>query len=251
MTAETVSLSLDDSGAAWIRVNRPERHNAMTAAMYEALLECIAAARADARVRCVLLQGEGGKSFISGTDISHFKDFTHGKQGNEYEAFVERVIDAVERISVPTIAVIDGWAVGGGLALATACDFRICTPKSRFGAPIAKTLSNTLSSRNMARLAAALGVPRVKRMLLLADYLGAEDMLNCGFVQSIASAETLIDESRQLADKLMALSGTTQAAVKESLRRIVVDNDLHDVDLVESVYGSAAFRSGVAAFIKS
>ncbi|QIL79895.1 enoyl-CoA hydratase [Diaphorobacter sp. HDW4A] len=251
MTAETLTMTVDDSGAAWIRVSRPERHNAMTAAMYEALLECIAAAQADARVRCVLLQGEGGKSFISGTDISHFKDFANGKQGIEYEAFVERVIDAIERISVPTIAVIDGWAVGGGLALATACDFRICTPKSRFGAPIAKTLSNTLSSANMARLAAALGIPRVKRMLLLADYLSADEMLNCGFVQCIASAESLIDESQQLADKLMALSGTTQAAVKESLRRIVVDNDLHDDDLVESVYGSAAFRSGVAAFIKS
>ena len=251
MTAETVSLNVDASGAAWIRVNRPERHNAMTAAMYEALLECIASAQADERVRCVLLQGEGGKSFISGTDISHFKDFTDGKQGIEYEAFVERVIDAVERIRVPTIAVIDGWAVGVGLALATACDFRICTPKSRFGAPIAKTLSNTLSSRNMARMAAALGIPRVKRMLLLADYLSADEALNCGFVQSIVSAETLIDESQQLADKLMALSGTTQAAVKESLRRIVVDNDLHDDDLVESVYGSAAFRAGVAGFIKS
>ena len=95
MTAETVSLNVDASGAAWIRVNRPERHNAMTAAMYEALLECIASAQADERVRCVLLQGEGGKSFISGTDISHFKDFTDGKQGIEYEAFVERVIDAV------------------------------------------------------------------------------------------------------------------------------------------------------------
>ncbi len=195
--------------------------------------------------------GEGGKSFISGTDISHFKDFTEGKQGIEYEAFVERVIDAVERIDVPTIAVIDGWAVGGGLALATACDFRICTPTSRFGAPIAKTLSNTLSSKNMARMAAALGIPRVKRMLLLADYLSADEMLNCGYVHAISNADALIDTSRQLADRLMALSGTTQAAVKESLRRIVVEHSLQDDDLVKSVYGSAAFRAGVAGFIKS
>ena len=150
-----------------------------------------------------------------------------------------------------TVAVVDGWCVGGGLALATACDFRLCSAGSRFGAPIAKTLSNTLSSRNIARLVAALGVPRVKRMLLLADYLSADEALNCGFVQSIVSAETLIGESQQLAGKLMALSGTTQAAVKESLRRIVVDIDLHDDDLVESVYGSAAFRAGVAGFIKN
>ena len=248
---EWVTCTVHTTGAAEIVIDRRERHNAMTASMYEALLAHIAACRANRTVRGVLLRGAGGKSFVSGTDIAHFQDFRDGHDGLAYETFVERVIDAVERIRVPTIAVIDGWAVGGGLALATACDFRICTPKSRFGAPIAKTLSNTLSSRNMARMAAALGIPRVKRMLLLADYLSADEALNCGFVQSIVSAETLIGESQQLADRLMALSGTTQAAVKESLRRIVVDNDLHDEDLVESVYGSVAFRAGVAGFIKS
>src|SRR3546814_2752627 len=96
----------------------------------------------------------------------------------DYEAFVERVIDAVERIAVPTSDAIDGWAVGGGLALATACDFRVCSNTSRFGAPIAKTLSNTLSSKNLARLTAAFGVPRVKKMLLLADYVSADDALS-------------------------------------------------------------------------
>ena len=248
---DVVSLTIDSSGIAWIRVNRPDRHNAMTVAMYESLLDCIANAQADASVRCVLLKGEGGKSFISGTDISHFKDFTHGSQGIEYEAFVERVIDMVERIDVPTIAVIDGWAVGGGLALATACDFRICSDKSRFGAPIAKTLSNTLSSKNLARLVSALGVPRVKRMLLLADYLSAQDMLQCGYAHAISAPGQLEQDALQLAQRLVALSGTTQAAVKESLRRIAVDDDLNDDDLIESVYGSEAFRRGVAAFIKN
>jgi enoyl-CoA hydratase/carnithine racemase len=162
---------------------------------------------------------------------------------------VERVIDAVERIAVPTIAVIDGWAVGGGLALATACDFRLCSTGSRFGAPIAKTLSNTLSSRNIARLVASLGVPRVKRMLLLADYLSAEQAQACGFVHAAAPADRLEPQARELAAQLMALSGTTQAAVKESLRRIVVEQRLDDEDLVASVYGSAEFRAGVARFM--
>ncbi|WP_313297483.1 enoyl-CoA hydratase [Diaphorobacter sp.] len=249
-TADTVTLTLHDSGRAEITVDRPERHNAMTAEMYEALLAHIERVAFTPSVRCVSLRGAGGKSFISGTDITHFKDFTQGRQGLDYEAFVERVIDAVERISVPTIAVIDGWAVGGGLALAAACDFRICTPASRFGAPIAKTLSNTLSARNMVRLVAALGVPRVKRMLMLADYLSAEDMLHNGFVHAVVEQGALAQTASALAERLMALSGTTQAAVKESLRRSVVEQRLEDDDLVESVYGSAAFRSGVAAFIK-
>ncbi len=163
--SELVSLSVDGSGAAEIVIDRPERHNAMTLDMYESLLALVAQCEANSDVRCILLRGAGGRSFISGTDIGYFTDFRDGRDGVAYEAFVERVIGTVERIAKPTIAVIDGWAVGGGLALATACDFRICSDASRFGAPIAKTLSNTLSSRNIARLQAALGTPRVKDAL--------------------------------------------------------------------------------------
>lgn len=249
MTAlEPVRLSVHASGTAEILIDRPERHNAMTRAMYDALLACIAACGRDPAVRSVLFKGAGGKSFISGTDIGHFKDFADGREGIAYEAFVERVVDAVERIAAPTVAVIDGWAVGGGLALATACDFRVCSEGSRFGAPIARTLSNTLSSRNIARLVAALGVPRVKRMLLLAEYLTAQEALACGYVQAVCGQDALQATAHALADRLMGLSPVTHKAVKESIRRIVVEQRLDDEDLVDEVYGSQAFRDGVAAF---
>src|SRR3546814_6154770 len=155
---KNVELIMHPTGVAEIIVDRPERHNAMTLPMYEDVLALIEQSTTTLGAGCILFRGTGGKSFISGTDISYFQDFTSGKQGLDYEAFVERVIDAVERIAVPTIAAIDGWAVGGGLALATACDFRVCSNTSRFGAPNAKTLSNTLSSKNLARMTAAFGV---------------------------------------------------------------------------------------------
>ncbi|CAB3796292.1 Short-chain-enoyl-CoA hydratase [Paraburkholderia ultramafica] len=246
--SEPVTLTVHPSGEAEIVIDRPERHNAMTLAMYESLLALIAQCERDSRVRCILFRGAGGKSFISGTDIAYFKDFRDGSDGVAYEAFVERVIDTVERIALPTVAVIDGWAVGGGLALATACDFRLCSDASRFGAPIAKTLSNTLSSRNIARLQAALGVPRVKKMLLLADYLSAAEMLECGYVHDICPQDTLREAAHALAQRLIALSPVTQKAVKESLRRIVVEQRLDDEDLIEEVYGSARFRDAVIAF---
>jgi enoyl-CoA hydratase/carnithine racemase len=245
---EPVTLTLHASGAAEIVIDRPERHNAMTLDMYESLLALIAQCERNSGVRCILFRGAGGKSFIAGTDIAYFKDFRDGRDGVAYEAFVERVIDTVERIAVPTVAVIDGWAVGGGLALATACDFRLCSDASRFGAPIAKTLSNTLSSRNIARLQAALGVPRVKKMLLLADYLSAAEMLDCGYVHDVCSPDALQDAAHTLAQRLIALSPVTQKAVKESLRRIVVEQRLDDEDLIDEVYGSARFREAVIAF---
>jgi enoyl-CoA hydratase/carnithine racemase len=246
--SELVSVSVDPSGAAEILIDRPERHNAMTLAMYESLLALVAQCEADSSVRCILLRGAGGRSFISGTDIGYFTGFRDGRDGVAYEAFVERVIGTVERIAKPTIAVIDGWAVGGGLALATACDFRVCSDASRFGAPIAKTLSNTLSSRNIARLQAALGTPRVKKMLLLADYLTADEALACGYVYQVCAPGLLQEAAHTLAQRLMALSPVTQKAVKESLRRIVVEQRLDDDDLIEEVYGSTGFKEAVRAF---
>jgi enoyl-CoA hydratase/carnithine racemase len=243
-----VKLAIHPTGVAEIVIDRPERHNAMTLEMYDAMLGLIEQCAQEATVRCILFRGAGGKSFISGTDISYFKDFREGKEGLEYEAFVERVIDAVERIAVPTVAIIDGWAVGGGLALATACDFRVCSDRSRFGAPIAKTLSNTLSSRNIARLQAALGVPRVKKMLMLAEYLTADEALACGYVYTVCGQEDLDMAAQELAQKLMGLSQVTQQAVKESLRRILVEQRFDDDDLIETVYGSRAFHDGVASF---
>jgi enoyl-CoA hydratase/carnithine racemase len=246
--SDLVKLTLHPSGAAEIVIDRPERHNAMTLDMYESLLASIGECEHNRDVRCLLFRGAGGKSFISGTDIAYFKNFRDGRDGVAYEAFVERVIDTVERIAIPTIAVIDGWAVGGGLALATACDFRLCTDASRFGAPIAKTLSNTLSSRNIARLQAALGVPRVKKMLLLADYLTAQEASACGFVYDVCPQDALQDAAHALAQRLIALSPVTQKAVKESVRRIVVEQRLDDEDLIEEVYGSARFKDAVIAF---
>jgi enoyl-CoA hydratase len=246
--SELVRLTAHPSGAAEIVIDRPERHNAMTLDMYESLLALIGQCEQNSGVRCILFRGAGGKSFISGTDIAYFKDFRNGCDGVAYEAFVERVIDTVERIAIPTIAVIDGWAVGGGLALATACDFRLCSDGSRFGAPIAKTLSNTLSSRNIARLQTALGVPRVKKMLLLADYLTAHEALACGYVHEVCGQPALQEAAHTLAQRLMARSPVTQKAVKESLRRIVVEQRLDDEDLIEEVYGSASFKDAVAAF---
>ncbi|SDR51522.1 enoyl-CoA hydratase [Paraburkholderia tuberum] len=247
-TSEKVRLERLTESVAQIVIDRPERHNAMSIPMYETLLALIDQCRADETVGCIVLRGAGGKSFISGTDIDYFRDFTAGSQGVEYEALVEQVIDAVERIAVPTVAAIDGWAVGGGLAIATACDFRICAQGSRFGAPIAKTLSNTLSSRNLARLVAAFGVPRVKKMLLLSDFLSAAEAHACGYVYDVTAKEQVGHAACALAERLVALSPVTQHAVKESLRRIVIDQSLADEDLVEQVYGSQRFRDAVAAF---
>ena len=108
-----------------------------------------------------------------------------------YEARIDAGIAAVEALPMPTVAMVEGWAVGGGLAIATACDIRIATPSARFGVPIARTLGNCLSMANLARLVAAFGRPRVQRMLIGAEMLTAQEALGCGYLAQVVEADAI------------------------------------------------------------
>lgn len=138
--------------AAWITFNRPDAHNAMSFAMYEELFALCERADGDDEVRVVVLRGAGGRAFVAGTDISQFLEFSSAEDGLRYEASIDRVVGRVEAVRKPTIALVDGFAMGSGTVLAAACDLRICTPAARFGAPIARTVGNCLSMANYARL---------------------------------------------------------------------------------------------------
>ena len=134
---------------ALITFNRPQARNAMTFPMYEALYDRCEEADADDDVRVVVMRGAGGKAFVAGTDIAQFSRFS-AADGVAYEERIDRIVGRVELIAKPTVALVDGYAVGGGLAIAAACDLRICTPDARFGMPIARTLGNCLSIENLS-----------------------------------------------------------------------------------------------------
>ena len=153
-----------------ITFDRPAARNALTWAMYDELARACETIAADSEVRVAVLRGAGGKAFVAGTDIGQFRDFKSGEDGVDYERRIAKYLAAVEELPVPSLAVVEGWAIGGGLAIAAACDLRVATPGSRFGVPIARTLGNCLSIANYACLAAALGLGRTQRMLLLAYY---------------------------------------------------------------------------------
>ena len=138
--------------AAWVTFNRPDAHNAMTSDMYEQLFACCERADAEDDVRVLVLRGAGGKAFVAGTDIRQFLEFSSPEDGIEYERTIDRIVGRLERVRKPTIALVDGFAMGSGLALSAACDLRICTPAAVFGLPIARTVGNCLSMENHGRL---------------------------------------------------------------------------------------------------
>jgi enoyl-CoA hydratase/carnithine racemase len=241
-----VSVDWERRGpAAWVTFNRPEAHNAMTFEMYEALFSHCERADADDDVRVLVLRGAGDKAFVAGTDIRQFTQFSSPADGLRYEATIDRIVGRLETVRTPTIALVNGFAMGSGLALAAACDLRVCTPAARFGLPIARTVGNCLSMENYARLAALLGEARVKDIVFTARPVDAEEALAIGLAtEVVANAEERVQE---LCELLASHAAVTMRVTKEALRRLrtVPDGD----DLVLEAYGSEEFRERVRAFL--
>ena len=241
---------LRDGAVATILFDRPQARNAMTWRMYEGLATACAQVRSDAGVRVVVLRGVGGKAFIAGTDIAQFQEFTTAEQGVAYEAKMEGYLGALEALPMPTLAVVEGWAIGGGLAIAACCDLRIATAGSKFGVPIARTLGNCLSIANYARLVAALGLARAQRILLMAENLPADEALAAGFLMEVVDPAALDRRITEICERLEGNAPVTMRVTKEAMRRLrqagLPDGD----DLVRACYGSEDFRAGVKAFLE-
>src|SRR5258708_15951681 len=139
-------------GVAYVTFNRPQARNALTFAMYEHLAEICNQANDDRSIRAILITGAGDKAFAAGTDISQFRTFDKEQDALDYEARIDRVMNALERCRVPTIAAIHGACTGGGASIAACCDLRIGSQAMRYGLPVARTLRNCLSIASSSRL---------------------------------------------------------------------------------------------------
>ena len=239
-----------EGAVAHVTFDRPAARNAMTWDMYQELGALCERIAADAAVRVAVFRGAGGKAFVAGTDIAQFREFKGAEDGVKYERVMERHLSAVEELKVPTLAVIEGWAIGGGLAIATACDLRVATPGSRFGVPIARTLGNCLSVDNIALIAGAFGLARTKKMLLLAENLTAEEALTAGFLSEIVSHENLDGRVAEICARLAANAPITMRATKEAIRRLLHAGMPAGDDLIRECYGSKDFQIGVNAFVE-
>lgn len=235
---------------AHITFDHVTARNAMTVGMYQSLKSICEDLAKNPAVRVAIFRGAGGKSFVSGSDIAQFANFQNGDDGVRYEEGIDSYLAPLATLPIPTIAVIDGMAVGGGLAIASCCDFRLSTPGAKFGVPIAKTLGNCLSAGNIAWLVAHLDINIVKRMLLLAEMISAEELAKQGYVFAIHEQEHLSQEADKLAERLSKLAPITQKSSKLVLARLIKNNLPDCNDLISETYGSNDFKNGVAAFLK-
>ncbi|MFG2073422.1 enoyl-CoA hydratase/isomerase family protein [Nonomuraea maritima] len=229
--------------------NRPDRHNALTWAMWDGLHDACERADADPAIRLLALSGAGERAFVSGTDISQFTAFTDGADGVAYERRVQRVVDRLESVRVPTLAVVQGYCVGAGLILASACDLRLAVPEARFGAPIARTLGNCLSMNTYSLLVHHLGPARTLDMLLRARLYTGEEAHAAGYVAELCEPGELPVRQAEIEERLLGHSPLSMWAAKEAVRRLRTANLPNGDDLVTEVFGSTDFRTAVAAFL--
>ena len=162
---------------------------------------------------------------------------------------MEEILGRVDRLPCPTLAIVDGWCVGGGLAIAACCDLRVASDAASFGMPIARTLGNCLSIGNYARLVAELGIGRVKRMILAGTLITAAEAREAGFLSEVVARQDLDAAAGEWIRRLERNAPVTQRVTKEAIRRVIDSGALAGEDLVRECYGSDDFRRGVRAFL--
>lgn len=237
-------------GALEVSFNRPDKHNAFTDAMYAALVTLCARLREDEQVRAVVFTGEGGRAFAAGNDITSFLAFRDGDDGVTYEAKVREVLDAVASLPQVSVAAVDGICVGGGLAVANACDLRVAAASARFGFPIAHTLGNALSAGIVLRCVQVWGDPATREMLLTAGLLTAERGYGVGALAAVVPADELEAHVWALVERVVRAAPLTLRTTKEQLRDGAAgySAEVDDARLA-AAYGSRDFREGVRAFV--
>jgi enoyl-CoA hydratase len=238
-------------GIGRITFNRPKARNAFTFQMYERFLEICKGASADSSVKALLLSGVDESAFAAGTDISEFRKFSTSQDALDYEARINGLLDAFERIPIPTIAAIAGACTGGGTTIAACCDLRIGAANVRFGVPIARTLGNCLSMANYARLAALLGPARVKEIIFTGRLIDSGEARAIGLLSEVlpdyASLQSRADE---LAHTVASRAPLTLRVTKEALLRIKEEMMPDEDDkMILTCYMSHDFREGLDAFL--
>ena len=238
-------------GIAFVTFNRPQARNAFTFAMYERLAEICAIVDEDRSIKAMLLTGAGGKAFAAGTDINQFRAFKSPEDALNYEQRVDRVLGALERCRVPTIAAIAGACTGGGAGIAACCDIRIAAGNARFGVPIAKTLGNCMSMANFSRFTAIIGAARVKEIIFTARLVEAAEAKAIGLVNEVVEdPANLMARAEEVTRNIAANAPLTMQAAKEALRRLQPRLTREEgEDLLLMCYMSQDFREGMDAFL--
>jgi enoyl-CoA hydratase/carnithine racemase len=241
-----------DGAVATLTLNRPEKHNAITVAMWEALPGVLAPLAADGAVRVLVVRGAGEEAFASGADISEFERVRSGTAAaRAYSARVAAAERALADFPKPAIAMIHGFCVGGGLEVALACDLRWTSTTGRFGITAAR-LGIVYGPGATRRLAGVVGTSHARDLLFSGRLVDADEARAMGLVNRVCAPAELESAVYEYARLLAERAPLAQRGAKAMLRQFAGEGSVtdHDIDaLIEAAYESADYREGVRAFL--
>ena len=253
MTEEKM-LSRTQDGVGYIIFNNPEKHNAVSIEMWDALEKFLNQFREVNNIRVVVLEGAGGKSFVSGADISKFDKERSTKEAVlSYNKRTQKVYELLEAFPKPTIAKINGYCIGGGLNLAVCCDIRICSEKSKFAMPAAK-LSLGYPFSSIKRLFDIMGPGMAKHFMFTAEKISANEAVSCGLIQKLVTEENLETFVNDYAFKISKNAPLTIKAMKQIGIEILKNPSERDLTLCENLasacFDSEDYKEGRKAFME-
>jgi len=249
MSEESPILVSSEEGVCWIRLNRPDKLNSMTLEMHEMVRKALDDAEADDSVGSIVITG-AGRAFCAGADVSALGKLTP----EEAKTFSEKGQETVKKIRghpKPVIAAVNGYALGGGCELATACDFRIASEKARFGQPeIGLGLVPGWGGTRL--LAGLIGPAKAKEMILIGGMVNAEEAAKIGLVMKVVEVEKLEEEAGNFAKVLALGAGLALKAGKMLLNADGgIDESLAaETDSFSELFSTEDFKEGVAAFLE-
>ena len=236
---------------ATVTINRPERRNAMDRSSWQSLADIFDDLSRDTGLRCVIVTGAGGKAFGSGNDISEFEtDRSNARQAKQYGILMHGTIQALKSMPHPTVAMIHGICVGGGLEIAGLCNIRICGESSRFGAPIAK-LGLVMAYQEIGALKELVGPGRALEILLEGRIMGSAEAERMGIVSRVVPDVQVTEEAMATAQRIAAGAPLVHRWHKKFLDRLADPVPLTDAELDEGFdcYDTDDFRVGYQAFL--
>jgi len=251
MSYNSILVSENDD-ITTITINRPKKLNALNKETIQELHNAFAEADSDENTRVIILTGSGEKAFVAGADISEFADFEVAEGANLSRKGQELLFDFVENLSTPVIAVVNGFALGGGLELAMACHFRIASDNARMGLPEV-SLGVIPGYGGTQRLPQLVGKGKAMEMIMTASMISAEDALQNGLVNHVTAQEELLTLAGKIASKIMRNSPIAIAAAIKAVNANFKDgvNGFEvEINQFGNCFGTDDFEEGTTAFLE-
>ena len=243
-----------EGGIGWMVFNNPERRNAISFEMRQAILMILDDFEADDAIRVVVLAGAGGKAFVSGSDISQFATLRATPEQREiYDGLSARVNARYETFEKPMVAMIQGFCLGAGLGAALQTDLRIASDDSQFGVPAAN-LSLGYSFHNTRKLIDLIGPAATKDLMFTARRVPADEALRMGLISRVVPAAALEETVREIASLIAGNAPLTIRSIKANVAEAMKPESERDIArcdaLVEACMNSQDYREGSAAFME-